>query len=131
MNDLAVLYYNQGQYEKAEPLYVASLELRRIALEQTHLDTLNSMNNLAGLYRSRGQYGKAEPLYMVACLDQRRIAWGQTHSDTHYSSMNDLAGLYYSRGQYEKVWRATVCDLSGAAKNRIGADSSTYSSLDE
>ncbi len=57
----------KGQYAKAEPLYVACLEQRRIALGETHPDTLSSMNNLANLYDSQGQYAKAEPILWVAC----------------------------------------------------------------
>ena len=70
----------KGQQAKAEPLYVACLEQRRIALGETHPDTLSSMNNLANLYDSQGQYAKAEPLLWVACPEERRLALGETNS---------------------------------------------------
>ena len=93
MNDLAALYNNQGQYVKAEPLYVAYLEQRRrITLGETHPDTLSSMNDLAFHYRNKGQYAKAELLHAV-CLEKRRIALGETHPDT-LSSMYYLAALH-------------------------------------
>ena len=98
LDSLATLYADQGQYAKAEPLYVACLEKRRIALGESHPSTLVSENNLAGLYESQGQYAKAEPLY-VACLEKTRIALGESHPDT-LTSENNLAGLYYSQGQY-------------------------------
>ena len=101
IKSLATLNHNQGQYGKAEPLYVASLEHGRVVLGESHPDTLSSMNSLAGLYHSQGQYDKAEPLY-VACLDQRRIIFGESHPDT-LTSMNNLALLYKGQGQYDKA----------------------------
>ena len=60
---------SQGQYAKAELLFMAGLKQRQIALSETHPDTLKSMKNLANLYYKEGQFAKPEPLYM-ACLEQ-------------------------------------------------------------
>ena len=50
ISGLAGLYYRQGQYEDAEPLFVACLEQLRIALGESHPDTLEAIGNLANLY---------------------------------------------------------------------------------
>ena len=51
-NDLAVLYEDQAQYNKAEPLFIEALEGRRHKLGDKHPDTLESMNNLIDLYEA-------------------------------------------------------------------------------
>jgi tetratricopeptide (TPR) repeat protein len=63
LNNLALLYYNQGQYAKAEPLYEQSLAIREKALGPEHSDVAQSLNNLAWLCGTQGQYAKAETLY--------------------------------------------------------------------
>jgi hypothetical protein len=52
---LAALYENQGNYDKAEPLYVACLEQRRIVLGENHPSTLISINNLSALRNKMGK----------------------------------------------------------------------------
>ncbi len=44
------LYYSQGKYEQAEPLYQQALEMRRQLLGQQHPSVATSLNNLALLY---------------------------------------------------------------------------------
>jgi tetratricopeptide (TPR) repeat protein len=63
LNNLALLYRNQGRYADAEPLYKRSLAIREKALGPDHPDVAQSLNNLAGLYDSQGRYAEAEPLY--------------------------------------------------------------------
>jgi Tetratricopeptide repeat len=65
LNNLALLYYGQGQYAKAEPLYQRSLAIAEKALGPEHPEVATSLNNLAALYRAQGQYAKAEPLESV------------------------------------------------------------------
>ena len=54
MNNLGVLYCNQGNYIKAEEYYVKCYEGRLRALGEDHPDTLSSMNILGNLYESLG-----------------------------------------------------------------------------
>jgi tetratricopeptide (TPR) repeat protein len=63
LNNLALLYDNQGQYAKVEPLYQRALAIREKALGPEHPDVATSLNHLAWLYHNQGQYAKAEPLY--------------------------------------------------------------------
>jgi CHAT domain-containing protein/Flp pilus assembly protein TadD len=101
MNNLALLYYSQGRYSEAEPLFKQALQLSEKVLGKEHPDTLVSMNNLAGLYRSQGRYSEAEPLYKQA-LQLREKVLGREHPNT-LTSMNNLAGLYRSQGRYSEA----------------------------
>ena len=63
LNNLAVLYSDQGRYADAEPLYKRALAIREKALGPDHPDVATSLNNLAALYNDQGRYADAEPLY--------------------------------------------------------------------
>jgi Flp pilus assembly protein TadD len=81
MNNLAVLYRRHGQYEKAEPLYLSSLETKRAALGENHPDTLITMNGLGILYFNHGEFVKAESIW-TDCLKLREAYLGVNHRDT-------------------------------------------------
>ena len=49
LNNLAVLYGDQGRYADAEPLYKRSLAIKEKALGPDHPDVAESLNNLAEL----------------------------------------------------------------------------------
>ncbi|MCH8133033.1 MAG: tetratricopeptide repeat protein, partial [Myxococcales bacterium] len=66
MNNLAILYEDQGRYDEAEPLYLKTLEIRKRVLGEEHPSTLSSMNNLAILYWSQGRYAEAAEDFRTA-----------------------------------------------------------------
>ena len=101
LNNLASLYQEQGRYEKAEPLYLQALELRKSLLGDRHPDVASSLNNLASLYQEQGRYEKAEPLYLQA-LELRKLLLGNRHPDVA-TSLDNLASIYVSQSQYEKA----------------------------
>ena len=63
LTNLASLYYTQGQYVQAEPLYQRALAISEEALGADHPDVAHSLNNLATFYYTQDQYVQAEPLY--------------------------------------------------------------------
>jgi CHAT domain-containing protein len=63
LNNLASLYYNQGKYAEAEPLYQRALRIREKALGLEHPDVAISLNNLAALYYAQAQPEKAEVFF--------------------------------------------------------------------
>ena len=65
LNVLANVYFNQGNYAEAEPLYKRSLAIREKAIGPGlgQLVVALSLNNLAELYLIQGKYAEAEPLY--------------------------------------------------------------------
>ena len=77
LNNLAVLYRNQGKYAEAEPLYQRSLAIWEKALGKDHPDVATSLNNLAVLYHNQGKYAEAEPLYQRS-LAIKEKALGKT-----------------------------------------------------
>ena len=101
LNNLAKLYYTQGQYAQAEPLYKRVLAICEKALGPEHPDTATSLNNLGLLYESQGQYAQAEPLYKRALAICEK-ALGSEHPDTA-RNLNNLAMLYYLQGQYAQA----------------------------
>ena len=55
ISGVAALFYSQGKYDLAEPLYRETLQLREKVLSKEHPNTLTSINNLAGLLKSQGK----------------------------------------------------------------------------
>ena len=101
LNNLAVLYDNQGRYSEAEPLYLEALEMRRRLFTSDHPNIATSLNNLAYLYHNQGRYSEAEPLYLEALEMRKRLFIGD-HSDVA-SSLNNLAYLYDNQGRYSEA----------------------------
>ena len=98
LDRLAGLYFAQGRYREAEPMFLTALEVRKAELGDCHPDTATSLNNLALLYDSQGHYGEAEPLHVEA-LEIRQTELGERHPETA-RSLNNLAALYESQGRY-------------------------------
>jgi hypothetical protein len=80
LNNLAMLYDDQGHYAKAEPLYKRSLAIKEKALGPKHSSVAVTLSNLAGLYDDQGHYAKAEPLYKRSLAIQEK-AFGPDHPD--------------------------------------------------
>ena len=74
LNNLALLYDDQGRYAEAEPLYKRALAIDEKALGPDHPDVAQSLNNLAALYDDQGRYAEAEPLYKRALAIRREGA---------------------------------------------------------
>ncbi len=56
LNNLAMVYTDQGKYEEAEPLYQRSLAIEEKALGPEHPQVATSLNNLALIYQAQGKY---------------------------------------------------------------------------
>jgi tetratricopeptide (TPR) repeat protein len=101
LNNLALLYWNQGKYEQAEPLFQRALETRERLLGPEHPDTLSTVNNLAELYRRQGKYERAEPLYQRALATYERVL-GPEHPAT-IRVRNNYANLLEKMKQKTKA----------------------------
>ena len=51
-SDLDVIYTEQGDYDKTEPLLIEAVKGYRLKLGDTHSHTIESLNNLIELYES-------------------------------------------------------------------------------
>jgi tetratricopeptide (TPR) repeat protein len=114
LNNLAVLYQDQGKYADAEPLYKEALARCQKALGLEHPDKFAFMNNLASLYQYQGKYADAEPLYKEALAGCQK-ALGLEHPDT-LTSMNNLALLYKDQGKYADAGPLYKEALTGSQK---------------
>jgi hypothetical protein len=56
---LAVLYEEQGDYNKTEKLLLEAVKGHRLKLGDTHPHTLQSLNNLIDLYEAWGKTEEA------------------------------------------------------------------------
>jgi tetratricopeptide (TPR) repeat protein len=92
LNNLAFLYYSQGKYAEAEPLYRRALDITEKALGKDHPSTARSLNNLALLYHSQRKYAEAEPLYQQL-LTITEAALGSDHPALA-TTLNSLAVVY-------------------------------------
>jgi tetratricopeptide (TPR) repeat protein len=98
---LGKLYEDKGDYSKAEPLYLRTLDMKKRRLGEEHSDVATSLNNLALLYRSQGRYSEAEPL-LIQALEMTKRLLGEEHPDVP-TSLNNLAGLYEAQGRYSEA----------------------------
>jgi hypothetical protein len=134
MNNLAVLYLQQGDALRAEPLFARILEVRRRLLGEENPDTLISLNNLAATYRMEGKYSQAEPLLVRALAIKRRVL-GEIHHSTA-TAWNALAALYRQEGRLSEseplqlkaveVWRAVSGDEGPETLNSISGLAALY-----
>lgn len=74
-NRLAHLYYQQGNYDKAEQVYEQALVMYDRIFDDCDSNYSGMMLNLAELYFSRRKYSQAEPLYRRA-LDATNVDSG-------------------------------------------------------
>jgi tetratricopeptide (TPR) repeat protein len=101
LNYLAGLYYLQGRYSEAEPLYLQALEIVRRSLPEDHPSLASNLNNLALLYQSQGRYWEAEPLCLQALkIVRRSLPEDHPSLATH---LNNLALLYQYQGRYSEA----------------------------
>jgi hypothetical protein len=96
--NLANLFFSEGRYADAEPLYQRSLKIVGAALGPDHPDLARSLAGLAALYKAQGRYASAEPL-LTRSLAIREKILGPDHPDVAFS-LSSLAGLYGLKGQY-------------------------------
>ena len=98
LNNLALLYGNQGRDAEAEPLLKRSVAL----VEKLHglgsSEAAHQLNNLAALYQRQQRYAEAEPLFKRS-LAIREKTLGPGHPDVA-QSLNNLATHYEKQGRH-------------------------------
>jgi tetratricopeptide (TPR) repeat protein len=101
LNNLALLYKEQGKDFEAEPLYEQALSIYEKALGPDHSHVATCLNNLASLYKSQGKYAEAEPLF-VQSLAICEKTLGPEHPHVG-ACLSNIATLYKSQGRYAEV----------------------------
>lgn len=98
LTNLALLYKDQGDYQRAEPYFQEALSLRERIFGPEHPEVATAASNLAELYRVQGDYTAAEPLYRRAiAICEARL--GPAHSELAIG-LNNAAAMYRDRGDY-------------------------------
>ena len=73
MDDLALIYYNQQQWVKAEDLFLQVIQTKKRVLGMEHQDTLSTIANLASTYIDQLFYSsRREPLRIRSLTDRIR-----------------------------------------------------------
>jgi non-specific serine/threonine protein kinase/serine/threonine-protein kinase len=106
MNNLALVYINQNDYEKAKELLTVALDKGSKYLEKNDPWLWNFIGNLAKTYHKQGEDEKAEQLY-VKLLQLLHREVGPEHRDT-LGWMNDVALFYMDCDNYEKAEQLLV-----------------------
>ncbi|MCE7925732.1 MAG: CHAT domain-containing protein [Haliscomenobacteraceae bacterium CHB4] len=101
LNNLASLYLDMGNYEKAQPLYVEALTVYEKVLGKEHPEYALSLTGLANVYWEMDNYEKAKPLYLEALVIREKVL-GKVHPE-YARSLSNLALLYKSMGNNEKA----------------------------
>jgi tetratricopeptide (TPR) repeat protein len=92
VNNLGILYRDQGRMKEAEEMYVRALRGFEDAWGAKHTSTLDTVNNLGNLYQNQGRMKEAEEMY-VRALRGYEDAWGAKHTST-LSTVYNLGILY-------------------------------------
>jgi CHAT domain-containing protein/lipopolysaccharide biosynthesis regulator YciM len=95
------LYYEKGDYTKAESFLQRSLTIGEKALGPEHPEVAETLNALAGVYEEKGDYVRAEPLSERALAIREKVL--SPESVDLAGSLNNLARLYAKKGDYAKA----------------------------
>jgi tetratricopeptide (TPR) repeat protein/CHAT domain-containing protein len=98
---LAGLYYEIGDYGKAQHLYKRVISITEDSFGPEHPDIATCLTKLVDLYMQIADYSKAEPLLKRAISIQKK-AFGPEHLETS-ESLNYLALLYKYMGNYTRA----------------------------
>ena len=66
LNELAILYGQDGRYSDAQKCYTRALKMREERKGPSHPDLITPLTNLASNLRDQKKYGEAEPVYKRA-----------------------------------------------------------------
>ena len=73
LSGLAMLYWRQGKYEEAEPLYKQALRISELTLGEKHPDVARSLSSLAVLYGvTKGSMRKPKHSISMPCASRSR-----------------------------------------------------------
>jgi tetratricopeptide (TPR) repeat protein len=100
-NNLALAYRDDGQWDRAIPLFERTLRVETARLGADHPSTLLTQNDLALTYRDSGQVDRAIALFEPT-LAARAARLGADHPDTLLTQQN-LAMAYREAGRWDRA----------------------------
>jgi serine/threonine protein kinase/Tfp pilus assembly protein PilF len=108
---LGNVYYDLGEYPRAEVMHRRAMSLRRTLLGDKHPDVADSLNDLGQVLYGQGKFADAEAAHREA-LTVRRELFGDEHLDVA-QSLNNLAESLRRQGsskfpEAETLFRAAL-----------------------
>jgi Tfp pilus assembly protein PilF len=119
VNNLGLLYCDQGKLNEAEEMFRRALAGRKKALGPDHTSTLGTVNNLGLLYCDQGKLDVAEEMFRRA-LAGREKALGPDHTST-LGTVNNLGLLCCDQGKLDVAEEVFRRALAGREK-ALGPD---------
>jgi len=101
LNDMAVVYYENADYQKAEPLMKRVVEILENPGGEPLPNYAGALNNLATLYQTTNRLADAEPL-MKRALAIDEASFGKDHPDVA-RDLNNLAQLYQATNRLSEA----------------------------
>ncbi|MCH9650639.1 MAG: serine/threonine-protein kinase [Deltaproteobacteria bacterium] len=101
LNGLALMFHDQGDSDRAEPLLRRALEMRRRLQGRHHQDVARALHNLGTVRNKQGDLDEAQVLIDEA-LSLRRRLLGEEHPEV-VRTLNSLASIHFNRGQLEEA----------------------------
>ncbi|RYO74329.1 hypothetical protein DL764_010854 [Monosporascus ibericus] len=132
VNNLGLLYLDQGKLGEAEKMYQRALQGYEKALGPEHTSTLTTVNNLGNLYKVQGKLGEAEKMYQRA-LQGYEKALGPEPVKTYIPAVNtvyNLGLLFASQSKSDKA-RAMYLRALVGYQSVFGQDHAHYQKVDE
>jgi serine/threonine protein kinase len=118
-NRLAMLHRIRRQFDQAEPLLLAALQVQTAKFGADDPDTLATQNALGLVYREEGKLEDAERA-LLAAVQGQTARLGADDPDTLISRHN-LAGLYMAQKKYDRAEPLLLAVLA-ARTARLGAE---------
>ncbi len=101
LNSLAVVYQEQGELDRAEPLYQRALGTQEKYLKPDNPDLANTIHNLAVLYLLKRDYARAEPLYQRAIQNIEKTL-GPQHP-LFANALESISIMYQVKGDLNRA----------------------------
>ena len=101
--DLALVYYEMGNYEKAERLFHETLDKCYQWLGSDAFETGISFQNLGMFYFLNGEFEQAEKFIKQALQIFQNQKKPYTEHPFIYGILKNLALIYFDKGQFEKA----------------------------
>ena len=123
VNNLGLLYADQGRLGEAEKMYERALRGKEEALGVGHSSTLDTVNNLGLLYANQGKLGEAEKMYERALRGYEALS--TVHVQQYLPALNTLQNmgdLYATRAESAKA-RAVYTRAFSGLTSVLGASS--------
>ena len=114
VNNLGLLYKDQGKLGEAERMFQRALTGKEQALGPDHSSTLNTANNLGLLYANQGKLGEAERMYQRALAGYEQASL--PHTIPALNTVNNLGLLYADQGKLGEAERMYQRALVGYEK---------------